>query len=413
MIRGKEKEVLKKIKDKSNIIQNVMGSKYSILDVSLEAHEFKDRFFNNLGECSYSNDMVIKKKLYLEIEIPTSIQNTTFYGCIFEKCKFDEVVFLNVIFEKCIFLEVNDPSLFRINNLESSIGDGLIIIDSIFQNSLWSICASNTTIYNNYFVNAGLVNFKISNSDFRENTFYKCSFSNSKISDSNMFDTIFVENNISDIIFDKVKIYYNTYFGISRHLYYLSNSKNMIFNYIFNNYVEHDYYRLSGMNKKKKSYQYYYLAQMNYYKSISLLYKNRNSLTHSGDYNYYRRKSEMFGRNGVKQKFTSFIAWLTCGFGERPSYAIKNSLVIIFLFSIIYTQTGIIVDGKLRMVNNLVSIKDIILDTTLFSFTTFVSLGYGYMSPFGVSKIMSIIEMILGVLLIGLWIASLTKKILK
>ena len=51
------------------------------------------------------------------------------------------------------------------------------------------------------------------------------------------------------------------------------------------------------------------------------------------------------------------------------------------------------------------------LEALYFSLVTFTTVGYGDIIPVGVSIILSSIEMILGVTMVGIWTATLARKI--
>ena len=51
------------------------------------------------------------------------------------------------------------------------------------------------------------------------------------------------------------------------------------------------------------------------------------------------------------------------------------------------------------------------LESLYFSLVTFTTVGYGDIIPVGTSIILSSIEMILGVTLVGIWTATLARKI--
>ena len=48
-----------------------------------------------------------------------------------------------------------------------------------------------------------------------------------------------------------------------------------------------------------------------------------------------------------------------------------------------------------------------------FSITTFTSVGYGDITPIGISIVLAGIEMFLGVTMVGIWTATLARKIIR
>ena len=88
------------------------------------------------------------------------------------------------------------------------------------------------------------------------------------------------------------------------------------------------------------------------------------------------------------------------------------------IFAIIYLFTGISISG--RLINYRLSWFSILekkiilvdfLESLYFSLVTFTTVGYGDIIPTGTSIILSSIEMILGVTMVGIWTATLARKI--
>lgn len=145
----------------------------------------------------------------------------------------------------------------------------------------------------------------------------------------------------------------------------------------------------------------------NFYKSIAYKFQQNNLLNHYGEYFYIYKISERKKLKGL-EKLKSICLWLICGYGERPTYTLITSLEIIFLFTIMYMIFG------LKLVNENVylglSINDF-FRAFHFSIVTFTTVGYGDITPSGYSILLSGIEMFLGVTMVGIWTATLARKI--
>ncbi len=161
----------------------------------------------------------------------------------------------------------------------------------------------------------------------------------------------------------------------------------------------------------------YYKNVYKSYKNIASQFESNRILNISGEYHYLYKCSECKTLDGFS-KFKSRLFWIVCGYGERPTYALITSLEIILIFAIIYLFTGISIGG--RLINYRLSWFSILekkiilvdfLESLYFSLVTFTTVGYGDIIPTGTSIILSSIEMILGVTMVGIWTATLARKI--
>lgn len=83
-------------------------------------------------------------------------------------------------------------------------------------------------------------------------------------------------------------------------------------------------------------------------------------------------------------------------------------LVMIILFSLIFFGLSFIPDNSLRYTNTMIQPElDGFINSLYFSFITATSLGYGDISPMGVSKFVASFEVILGLIIYGLLISKL------
>ena len=153
------------------------------------------------------------------------------------------------------------------------------------------------------------------------------------------------------------------------------------------------------------------------YKNIGITFESNTLLNNSGEYYYLAKCMERKSLNGFG-KIKSYILWLLCGYGERPTYALITSLEILLFFTILYMFTGLDVNGNIVkydifFISNL-PINNLASDffySLYFSIVTFTTVGYGDITPIGASIMLSGFEMILGVTMVGVWTATLARKI--
>ena len=119
-------------------------------------------------------------------------------------------------------------------------------------------------------------------------------------------------------------------------------------------------------------------------------------------------------------KVESYIYFLTCGYGERPEFAVYSSLVIIIFFAFVYLIVGIEIDNKEIIYNiNTISklnffkfINDFNESLTL-SVGAFGGLGTINCKPVTSSYIFLDIEILIGIVMMGLGIGTLTRKVVR
>lgn len=401
-----------------------------ILDISLA--ENKDRYYNqlevfknnkNMQGSSINNDIKKKKiitkdsigqkgqieKEIVDFEDIENLKFETFYNIgigLFEMTSqtifktFSNIKFEFVIFKNCIFKNVK------------------------FENCTFSGCE---------FLECEFLNTKFKTTEFFDFTkknityFFECSFENTIFEKSNLRKSIFQKNTIKTIqfilsnlkkcIFDSNKIE-SIYFS-DCNLKSFSIIKSDISKLEFDDEFitklnENTFFDKFISKDKNKS---YYKNVYKSYKNIASQFESNRILNISGEYHYLYKCSECKTLDGFS-KFKSRLFWIVCGYGERPTYALITSLEIILIFAIIYLFTGISIGG--RIINYRLSWFSILekkiilvdfLESLYFSLVTFTTVGYGDIIPTGTSIILSSIEMILGVTMVGIWTATLARKI--
>ena len=293
-------------------------------------------------------------------EMTSEIIYKTVYNIKFEYVIFKNCIFKNIQFENCIFL-------------------GCEFLDCTFL---------NTKFKEDEFFNFNLESIAyFSNSSFHNCIFDKDEIESIYFSDCNLKSFSMINSKVYKLEFDDefvTKLNENTFF---------------------------DKFIYRDKNKE------YYASISKTYKNIASQFESNRILNISGEYHYLYKCSQSKTLEGFS-KFKSKIFWLTCGYGERPTYALITSLEIVLIFAIIYMFTGISIGDRLINYNltsfSILEKKLILVDfleSLYFSLVTFTTVGYGDIIPIGTSIILSSIEMILGVTLVGIWTATLARKI--
>ncbi len=314
---------------------------------------------------------------------------------------------------------------------------------------------------------------KITNMSFKYNTFRSCNFHNIKFLNCKFIGNIFLNCKFKNISFENCDFYTsqddinifnsktsftNSYFknchieknvfqNISlNNIYFIhSNMKNIIFNEIYMDKIyitDCDCRSLKIINPKitdlkfddnfltkfdeetfideikvDKNYKKTYEIAFKVYREFATKFEANRLIDNSGEYYYKSKVMENKYLNGMK-KIKSYIYWLLCGYGERPTYALITSLEIVLIFAIIYMLTGLnmggyIIDYSMMLEFGIYSpnlISDF-MKSLYFSIVTFTTVGYGDITPVGISVFLSGIEMLLGLTMVGVWTATLARKI--
>lgn len=313
---------------------------------------------------------------------------------------------------------------------------------------------SNKNIDYNKFVNCHFNNIKFENCTFLGNTFNNCVFNNISFSHCNFYDeeenimTLFENNcrlencnfyksNMKNTIFNLVKFSKVKFVLTSLRNSILSNSiideivivdcdlKSMKtvktdinildFEDEFTSKVDENTFfdLLKLSNRELNNYKNLFRA----YKNISSVFEKNRLFSFSGEYYYLAKCAERKTLKGF-EKIKSTIFYYICGYGERPTFALISSMEIVLIFSIIYMFSGLCINERIIHYNlnilfylprKLMYVD--FIDCFYFSLVTFTSVGYGDIFPIGYSVLFSCIEMILGVTMVGVWTATLARKI--
>lgn len=315
-------------------------------------------------------------------------------GISFKYCDFSMCCFSNIIFTDCSFTGCNFKECFTLEQ-------GVIFKNCSFnkqapgKNSLGDMpCIFDKTALTVKFIEC----------DISQVVFVKSSFYFSSFEGTNAYDAIFVDCSyeivkIKDSDLRKTKIV---------------NPKIIEFN-IEDTYKStlvdsNTYLGKINFNKNEKR-EVKYAAEL--YIAFSELFENNKLPYHNGEYFFLYKKTEYHLLDSL-EKFKSLLGFATCGYGERPSYSLISSIFVVLFFGTMYMLFG--VNGSDGFICFTPSLSapfpplDNLLTWYHFSLVTFTTVGYGNVVPVGWSLVFSAFEMVSGVIMVGLWVSTLVRK---
>ncbi len=283
-----------------------------------------------------------------------------------EKYEKDNIVSMNMecnYFIECTFKDIEISKC----NLQNSI-----FKTCVFENVVFNNCNLKAAIFINVnFTDCEFINSTLEDAIFRNNNLEKV-----EIKECDLKGTKIVETYINKLKFsDK-----NT----------IDLGEDTFIDRIINN---KDYKEISRI-----------------YREIGKKFEGNNLLDYASEYYYLSKCAKHKTLKGYG-KIKSAIFWMLCGYGERPTYALITSLEIIIIFSILYMVTGLSINGE--YVTYAEDVLSNFSKSLYFSVVTFTTVGYGDITPLGLSVLLSAIEMFLGVTMVGVWTATLARKIIR
>ncbi|MDM8557380.1 ion channel [Candidatus Parabeggiatoa sp. HSG14] len=150
------------------------------------------------------------------------------------------------------------------------------------------------------------------------------------------------------------------------------------------------------------------------YRGLRKTYEARGLFEHAGIF-FYR---EMIMRRFQIPKFSfkrllSKMVDIFCGYGEKPLRVVIFSWMLILISAILYFSFGIngkdtiiVFDSQLNIQQNIHNF----INCLYFSVVTFTTLGYGDLSPLGLTKFIAACEAFTGAFTIALFVVVFVKK---
>ncbi|WGX74843.1 pentapeptide repeat-containing protein [Paraclostridium bifermentans] len=339
------------------------GKKGVLDEENFSVIENKDIICSKFIECNFYN---IKFK------------GCRFIGCTFEKCKFEKG---GSSFENCSFFKEDSDSLPSLNKCDN-----------------FSCHFIKCEIY------AKFLNCILSFSIFEDCNIKNTNFEQSDMTNSIIIDSVLNMVIISDCDLCGAKVV-NTYI------------ENIEFRDKFQSKLDEKSFfdKIPVRLKTREEYEGIYMV----YETIANKFME-NSLNNNFSEYYYLCKITQRKTLKIIPKMKSYLYWATCGYGERPMFAIYFSLVLMLIFAIIYLFTGVEV-GDNTVNYNIISIKNLTFSKFLYDFNEALSLSIGAFGGVGtinckpteVSYILTNLEVLIGVVMMGLGIGTLTRKVVR
>ncbi len=351
-----------------------------------EKYSFKEFNGSILGGGHPKSEDEFQEISYTDI-ICTKFINCKFSNIKFKGCKFIGCYFINcdfisggAVFDECIFIKQESdttPNLNKEDNFSCEFNECNVYAK--FLN-----CDIGHIIFNK--CNLRNTNFELN--DMTSGIIFNCDLKKIIIIDTDLSGAKIVNSYIEDLEFrDKYKSKLDEKTFIDK---------------------------IKLRKKNRDEYEGIYTV----YENIADKFKENNLVNNFGEYYFLCRKTQ---RKVLKPipRIMSFLGLVTCGYGERPLYAAYFSLFVIFVFSILYLIFGIKVDEQIvrySFLENGHTFREFLRDyneSLNLSVGMFAAVGLNEAQPAPISYMLSNIEMLLGVLMMGIGTGALVKKIVR
>lgn len=323
--------------------------------------EYKDILCTRFIDCNFKN---IKYK------------NCNFIGCVFENCNFYKG---GVVFENCVFVKEGTEKLPSLNNKDNlgcsfyKCGIYAKFLNCDLSMAFFEGCNINNTSFNlTYMKKCIIKDCELDKIEFKD-----CNLSGFKTLNCYIIDLDFTDE-------DKTKFDEKTCFD-----------------------------KIIPREKTKQEYEGIYMT----YETLSDKFKENNLPDNSSEYYYLGKVCERKSLKKIVPKIGSYCYWISCGYGQRGLFPIFTSALIIIVFTIIYLLMGIkIEDQTIRfsiqylLNTNLSEILNVINEALTLSVSMFACVGCINARPAPVAYMFVNVEMLLGILMMGVGVATLIKK---
>ncbi len=149
------------------------------------------------------------------------------------------------------------------------------------------------------------------------------------------------------------------------------------------------------------------------YCALNELFESNSVTSLSGEYFYLFKKTELLQLDRASKAF-SYAGLLTCGYGERPFFSLLVSAAIVILCGCLYVLFGISTGAGTLVFHPTLAHPlpewSVVSQCLHFSLVTFSTTGYGNVTPVGWSMGVSAAEMVMGVIMVGVFVSTLVRK---
>ncbi len=320
------------------------------------------------------------------------VSSITFYYCDFDFCGFS-----NLCFQRCAFVGCNFSECYTLE------------FASVFENCRFmsrfegeSHIEDAPCMFTNCELSARFVHSDLSMAVVEKCHFYFTNMEETSVKDAIFLECSFDTMKIGDCDFRNTKILKPKFieFLIEDSLQRTKTSK-------------HTYLGPIDFNPKEER-EVRFAADV--YSQFNELFENSKLMDISGEYFFLTKMTERINLKGFP-RFRSFLGMVTCGYGERPSYSLLSALALVIVCGTLYMFLGVSSNNELLVftptAGQLFPPLNELIVWYHFSLVTFSTVGYGNVVPVGGSLVVSAVEMVLGVIMVGIWVSTLVRKMVR